>query len=198
MAVTASKPNSVSPSITRRLPPCRTMRGSMPAVGLAADAVLFQLVEIGVPTLRLLDAELIEIGPGKDAGIVEIVELDAQRVVADRLDSQDADMGAAVDELLLRRVVALHLGRRALDAEIFGSQAEALAVVEIDLQRPLFRLEPDLDRPMHGVEAAAGAGRRGAAHDGAPGLWALAAARSSSLSGRASSTSMIGIPSRIG
>src|SRR5258708_25071257 len=130
------------------------MRSFGPALRLAAEAALLQLVEIGAPALLLFDAELVEIGPGKDAGIVEIVEFDADRVIADRLDGKDADMGTAVDKLFLRRIVALHLGRRALDAEIFGGEVKSLALVEIDLQRLLGGLQPEFDRPVHGIEAA--------------------------------------------
>jgi len=46
---------------------------------LAAEPVLRQAVEIGAPALLVVDAELIEIGPGIDPGIVQIVEGDAHR-----------------------------------------------------------------------------------------------------------------------
>ncbi len=65
---------------------------------------------------------------------MQIVELDADGVIADRLDRQDADMRAARDQLLLAGPMALDLGRRAFDPQIFRRQAETLAVLEIDLE----------------------------------------------------------------
>ena len=65
---------------------------------------------------------------------MQIVELDAHGVIADRLEVEDADLGALGDDRLLPGAVALHLGRRALDPQIFGRQAEALAVVEFDVE----------------------------------------------------------------
>src|SRR5689334_21080936 len=92
-------------------------------------------------------AEAVEIAPGVDAGVVHVVELDPDRVIADRLDRHDADMAAAGDQLLLARPVALHFSRRTLDPQQLGRKAELGAVVEIDLQRLLGLLQPDLDRP---------------------------------------------------
>src|SRR5271163_4450175 len=106
---------------------------------IAAEAALLQLAEIGRPAARLLLAELVEILPGIDPGIVQIVEADPHRVVADRLERQDADLAAPGDDGLLARPMALDLGRRAFDAQILGRQDEPAAVVEIDLE-PLLGL----------------------------------------------------------
>ncbi len=61
---------------------------------LAAEAVGGEGVQILAPALVALDAELVEIGPGIDAGVVQIVEDDAHGIVADRLQRDDPDMGA--------------------------------------------------------------------------------------------------------
>ena len=53
--------------------------------GLAAKPIRREAIEIGPPPLLVLDAELIEIGPGINPGIVKIIEGDAHCVVADRL-----------------------------------------------------------------------------------------------------------------
>src|SRR5271154_2631420 len=71
--------------------------------------------QISGPELLALLAQLVEMGPGKDAGVVEIVELDADGVVAHGLKLQDADMGPAGDDLFLRGAVTLDLGRGAFD-----------------------------------------------------------------------------------
>src|SRR5215472_1890256 len=68
---------------------------------LARQPARGERLQIVRPELVLLQAELIEIGPGEDAGVVEIVELDPDGVVAHRLQCQDAHMGAARDDLLL-------------------------------------------------------------------------------------------------
>jgi hypothetical protein len=51
------------------------------------------------PTLFALDTELIEVGPGVDAGVVQIVEGDAHGIIADRLEPEpepdDPDMRTA-------------------------------------------------------------------------------------------------------
>ena len=68
------------------------------------------------------------------------------------LDAEDADMGAAGDDLLLAGPVALDLGRRAFDPQQLGRIAEGDAVVEIDLQGLLRLLQADLGRPMRRLE----------------------------------------------
>ena len=68
-----------------------------------------------------------------------------------------ATFGAPGDQLLLAGAVALHLGGRALDAEIFRRQAETRAVVERDLEQLLGLLQAQLDwpAPAHGAGGAA-------------------------------------------
>ncbi len=61
-----------------------------------------------------------------------VVEHDADGVVADRLEPQNADAGRAGDELALLGRMALHLGRGAFDAQQFRRQAKRLAVVELN------------------------------------------------------------------
>src|SRR5262249_25563539 len=114
----------------------------------ALQAALFQLLQILAPQRLLVLAKPVEVLPRIDAGVVEIVELDLDSVIADGLELENADMHAAGDDLLLRRAMALHLGRGAFDAQEFRWIGEMRAVVEIDLEA-LFRfLEADLRRPM--------------------------------------------------
>src|SRR5262249_56065884 len=90
--------------------------------------------------------------------MVQVVEDDAYRVVADRLQLDDPDLGAAGDELLLVRAVTLHLGRWALHPQQLGRQPERRAVVEIDLQDLLRLAQTDLGRPVPGPERRGGPG----------------------------------------
>src|SRR5262245_62044524 len=114
---------------------------------VAAQAAVEQSGEVGVPLLLLGGAELVEVGPAEDAGVVLVVEADTDGVVADRLDLLDAHMAAAGDDLLLVRPVALHLGRRALDPQVLGRVAEGAAVIEIDFDLALVAEQAHFDRP---------------------------------------------------
>ena len=73
----------------------------------ARQAVSGEPLQIGVPQFLLPLAQLVEIGPGINTGIVKIVEQDAHGVVADRLQAGDPDLGAAGDQLLLLGTMAL-------------------------------------------------------------------------------------------
>src|SRR5258708_37788620 len=113
--------------------------------GLAAETVCGEGVEIAAPALLVFEAELVEIGPGIDPGVVEIVEGDAHRVVADRLQRDDPDMGAAGDQCLLPGSMTLDFGRRAFDAQILGRETELATVVVGDLEQLLRLFEAQLD-----------------------------------------------------
>src|SRR5918996_476176 len=81
-------------------------------------------------------------------------------VVVDRLDGGDLHMAAAGHDLLLAGSVALHLGRRALDAQVLGRQRMGDAVGELDLHPALFLEDAQLGRPRRGGLVAAFVGRR--------------------------------------
>jgi NAD(P)-dependent dehydrogenase (short-subunit alcohol dehydrogenase family) len=120
------------------------------------------------PAFVAFAAESQQIVPGIDPAVVQVVEDEPHRVMADRLDLHDADMAPPGHDHPLAGPVPLHLGRGALDAEVFGRQRIGLAIVEGDVQHLLRAVQPDFGRRRH-----------------QPSL-------------RASSGSMIGMPSRIG
>ena len=60
---------------------------------------------------------------------MHIVEDDAHRVIANRMQFQDRHVALAANGPALGRRMALHLGARAAHAQIFRRQFEALAVV---------------------------------------------------------------------
>src|SRR5690348_13922851 len=95
----------------------------------------------------------------------------------DGLEPHDLHMALAGDGLALIGPVSLHLGAGGFDAQIFGGQLEAFAIVEYDGEEVLGRAQSQLGRPRHRL---------------------LAHAISLSESWRASSASMIGMPSRMG
>jgi hypothetical protein len=58
---------------------------------------------------------LVERLPGEDAGIVQVIEIDPDSVIADGLDAHNAHMPSACDQGFLTGTMALNLGGRALD-----------------------------------------------------------------------------------
>src|SRR5215204_1700421 len=71
---------------------CRLMLGKCL---VPAHALCRELVEIALPALVLLVTERVQIVPCENAGVVEIVEGDAHRVVADRIDFGDRHVALA-------------------------------------------------------------------------------------------------------
>ena len=121
----------------------------------AAQPLLRQLGEIGVPALVLLVAQRVQIIPGEDAGIVEIVEGDADRIVADRLDLQDRDVALARHGHALLGRMALHFGRWRDHAQHFGRQLERLMAGEGHRQQLAVLRDPEFLRRRHGHSFAA-------------------------------------------
>src|SRR5580704_18618166 len=97
----------------RRLSSASILPNHPLASWIAAESGCGQILQIALPALILLAAEFVEIGPAENAGIVQIVEDDPNRVMADRLQAHDADRRTARDERLLARPMPLHLGGRA-------------------------------------------------------------------------------------
>src|SRR5471032_3056065 len=194
-SLTASKTSTSKPARLRHI---AAVRPPMPAPAMTifmASSVPAQAFEqqrglIGGPALGLRVAELAQVRPAVDAAVVLVVEDDADRVVADRLDGDDLHVAPARHELLGgRTAVALHLGRRAFDAQVLGRQAALHAVGEVDVDARARLEDAQLLRPRRGrglVAALVGCG--------------FGKVRSHELPVRcrASLTSMIGMPSRIG
>src|SRR5471030_850704 len=127
-SLTASKTSTSKPARLRHI---AAVRPPMPAPamtifmlsGIPAQAFEQQRGLIGGPALGLRIAQFAQVRPAVDAAIVLVVEDDADRVVADRLDGDDLHVPAVRYELLGRgAAVALHLGRRAFDAQVFGRE----------------------------------------------------------------------------
>src|SRR5690606_7564844 len=70
--------------------------------GIALQAAFLDLGEILRPQRLAVAADLVEVLPRVDAGVVQVVERDADRVVADRLELENAYVLAAGHDLLLR------------------------------------------------------------------------------------------------
>src|SRR4051812_28479664 len=120
--IAAVRPPMPAPAITTFMDVRRAT-----ASGIAAEAVEQQRRLVGSPALVTGVGELAQVGPAVDAGVVLVVEDDADGVVADRLDAWDLHVPPARHDLLgCRPAMALHLGRWAFDPQILGGQAAAL------------------------------------------------------------------------
>src|SRR5215471_16519528 len=97
----------------------------------------------------MLSSQLVQILPRIDAGIVRIVEQQPDRVVAYGFDANDADIALAGHSPLLVWSMALHLGARALHAQVLGGQCECRAIVERYMQHLPRLVEPDFRWQRH-------------------------------------------------
>src|SRR3981081_2177811 len=102
----------------------------------------------------MLYTELVEITPGVDPGVVEIVECNPDGIIADGFKADDPDMSAAVHQRLLPRTVPLHFGGWAFDPQIFRRKAKAVTVVERDFQYLFSPLQAEFNRPACGISRA--------------------------------------------
>src|SRR5919107_95862 len=127
-SLTASNTSTWKPARWRHIAavkppmPAPAMAIFMRVLRVSAQPAIEQGGLVGGPVFGVAVAELAQIGPAVDAGVMTVVEHDADGVVADRLDGGDLHMAAAGHDLLLAGAVALHLGRRALDAQVLGRQ----------------------------------------------------------------------------
>ena len=151
----------------------------------AAETSDEEPIQISRPARVLLTPELMKIIPRENSGVVQVVEQDADGVVSDWLDAHYAHVAPAGHDPTLGCTMALYLGARTLDAQILGRQQELGAVVEADSKPPLGRLKVNFEQNRRLPRARYVRIRHvGNRHVGS--------------SGRASSGSMIGIPSRTG
>src|SRR6185436_10256074 len=137
-------------------------------LGIAAQPAIEQGRLVCRPALGVGVAKLAQVGPAVDAGVVLVVEGDADGVVADRFDGNDLHVTTAGYDLLGRgSAMAHHFGRRTFDAEIFGRQVDFLAVGEVDLDAALGLEHTQLVGPgriLRFVAALVGRRFRDAAH----------------------------------
>src|ERR1700693_3534938 len=117
------------PRGVRRMLPGVNSRGNRSDSGLSfmaarpvpgGPAILPPRFQIRSPFRALLAAKFVQVVPAEQAGIVAIVETDAHRVIADRLERVDANVLLAHDDLLCACAMTLNFGARRFDAQIFG------------------------------------------------------------------------------
>ena len=134
----------------RRWPAAAKRPASRAQSGLsvAAQSLGLEFGEIGRPAFRMSVGKLGEIIPTVDAGIVQVVETEADGVVADRLDLQDLDRTLAARHLALAVAVSAYLGAGAVDAQIFRRERGDTSTGIVQFQRPPVGLETDFLRPF--------------------------------------------------
>ncbi|CCV13693.1 hypothetical protein MESS4_590056 [Mesorhizobium sp. STM 4661] len=133
------------------LPHIRDVLTTAPVeLAVAAQSLLLQFGEIGGPARLLLVAQRMQVAPGEDAGVVEIVESDADGIVADRLDLEDRDVALTGNGHALFGRMALHFGRRRGDTQKLRRQFERLMVGEGHGQQPAVFRDPEFLRRRHG------------------------------------------------
>src|SRR5471032_949488 len=108
--------------------------GAGVAAGVAFEAGGVQAVEVVLPQLGLLGAQLVQIAPGVQAGVVAVGEGRLHRVVADRVQRRDADVALAHLQNLLALPVTAHFGRWRIHAQQFERNRERRAVVKTDVE----------------------------------------------------------------
>src|SRR5436190_16048283 len=114
---------------------------------LALQPLVGQIVEIFLPILRMIPPELEKIIPAVDPGRMQIVEHQTHGIVADWMQFENSHIFFAGDSLALIRRMPLHLGTGTLHAQVFGSQVEALAVLECDGQYFAALVQAQFRRP---------------------------------------------------
>src|SRR5262245_38447513 len=109
-------------------PPSRALHG------LAARACLVESREIVAPELVLARAEVVQILPRIDAGVVPVRELGTNRIVADGLDLGNRHGALARLQRLLSRAVSAHFGGGRVHAQEFVRQLERASILERELE----------------------------------------------------------------
>src|SRR4030095_10788614 len=111
-----------------------THRGNAPSPLTSRPAFGGEPVEIPLPQILLPHAEIVQIVPGINPGVVTVRKSRTQRIVAHRLDVGDRYIALADLQGFLSRPMAAHFGRRRIDAQEFVWKAKRAAVREADLE----------------------------------------------------------------
>jgi hypothetical protein len=78
--------------------------------------------------LFVFAAQLVQVAPRVQAGVVPVIEYEPHGIVADRFDFRDLDIVFANLQRLLPGPMTANLGRRRVDAQVFKRQLERRTV----------------------------------------------------------------------
>src|SRR3569833_2855906 len=90
--------------------------------------------QVLAPVRFLVAAQLVQVLPGVQAGVVPVIEHQLDRILPDRLDDPDTDSLLSKHQLFLARSVALHFRGRRMDTQVLEWQLETTAVLEAHLE----------------------------------------------------------------
>ena len=114
-----------------------------------------QGVAIDAELLFFVPAEIVEQIPAVEAGVVAVVEADADGVAADSIGADNVDVGFAGDGRRDVAAMAFVFGTRTFDAQEFEWDFEGLAVIEGDHQRSRFAVEHEVGGPGARIDSSA-------------------------------------------
>src|SRR5471032_2916594 len=120
--------------------------GAGVAAGVALETGGAQAVEVVLPEFGLLGAQLVQVGPGVQAGVVAVGEGRLHRVVADRVQRGNADFALAHLQNFLALSVAAHFGRWRVHAQQLEGNRERGAVVKADVEHARFVVDRQVGR----------------------------------------------------
>src|SRR5262249_1173278 len=118
-----------------------------PRVELKGEALGGKVLEVFLPALLFFFANLAQILPDIESGVVAVGKHDAHGVVADRLKPRDPDIPLASHGDPLLGAVALSFGACRQRAEELSRNREALPIVETHGEDAFVLVEPELSRP---------------------------------------------------
>src|SRR6516225_2178335 len=118
-----------------------------PRLELTGEALGGKVLEVFLPALLFLFANLAQILPDIESGVVAVGKHDAHGVVADGLKPRDPDIPLASHGEPLLGAVALYLGAWREHAQELSRNREALAIVETHGEDAFVLVEPELSRP---------------------------------------------------
>jgi hypothetical protein len=91
-------------------------------------------------------AELIQVPPGEQPGVMAVIEHNFDGILPDRLNRPDADIFLPEHQDLLSGTVSFHLGGRRVHAQVLERQLKAAAVRKTHFQQPGFAAYFDFGR----------------------------------------------------
>ena len=104
-------------------------------------------LQVCLPVRRPPCAQLVEIIPAEDTGLVAVVEHQSDGVIADWIYRVYAHIFLADLEHVLSRAMTAHFGRWRIHTQIFARQIEVRTVIELDFQHARFLMKRNIGGP---------------------------------------------------
>ena len=105
-------------------------------IGVAAGSSRRQAVQVILPALCLLSAQLVQVGPGEETSVMAIVEHQLQGVITHGFDGTDPHVHLTGLQYLLPGAVTAYLCRRGVHSQVFAAQRILFAASIFQFQLP--------------------------------------------------------------